>query len=430
MYPNDDIKYKIGFLNKKEQSGTMLSRPEFDYKRSVLEFSKYYESEILKHELSNISNYKKSFYEYLDSKELEFKQNLLKTRDMRKCNALQHGLEVINYLRNGGLKYFLYYVMDNYPFDNYDLCDYLSQSMINTQTSSYITANGNVYDYNPYTHKVTFNYALITLLVNIINGDRSLYNKVEKYYRLASKDVDNRETLINKLPVELRNINIDELNEFIKLLDKSNESLDINGAMLVFFKKFADLENDIYEDVHQEEIISNGCMMLDDLFANRIRINELEKYRVLDYFRDHKNLDICRNKFSRYHYNLEALVNSLTKNDFLSGADFYYDNTFNLPNINLACEYLSGRTKNYHAFRKFASTNDVSYVEKLPEDLFGADITSLDRIVYYGKNRINNPSNHDLDNALLDFEMLQAIGNYQASLNIKKEVEVPKQRAV
>lgn len=432
MYPNEDIKCRVGFLDKKDQSGTMLSRSEFQYLRIIEEFSKYYETEVLKKELENISDLKKDFYDYLDKRELEIKQSILKTREYRKVTAMQHALGVINYLRNGGLKYFLYYVMDNYPFDNYNLGDFISEQIMSNSVSddemSFIYQNGNVYDYNPYTHKVTFNSTLLILLSNYINGDRTLYNKVEKYFRLASKNSENKNELINKLPVDLRNIDIDKLNQFIKFLDKSNGDFSIAKDTIEFMKAFDQVIQGNYPNVHEQNIINNATKMLEDLFANKIRVREIERYRVLDYFRDRKNLDICRKKFLIYKYNFEELIKSISNNRMLTntnGNAFYNENGFNLPNINLACEYLNGRTKNYHEFKRFASTNDISIIDKIPQELIGADISSLEKIVYYGKNRINNPQNHELDSITLDLEMLQAIGNYELSLkskNIEQEV--------
>ena len=427
MYPTDDIKYKIGFLNMKEQAGNMLAPDEFKYRNSVNEFIKHYDAVKLDKELQKVAMYKDTILEYLNKREREISQDISKTRVIKKCAAMQNALECIRYLRKGGLKYFFYYVMDNYPKDDLDVYDYISAAIIRNKgknaDAQYIYNYGNVFECDPATHRVTFNSSLIALIRGYLTDDRGLYNKVEKYYRLVNKNPEQKNELLKCLPADLREIDIDALVKYLKTIepdgDKNNLVLDEDRDMLDFFAALDDLNQDAYEPTHGEEIVNFVEQQIECLFANKIRVREIEKYRVLDFFRDRNNIDICRRKFKKFNYDFDAIIKSLLSDSLIESSDFYDEYGFSMPNINLACEYLSGRTKNYKLLKKYEKEQDVAYLDSIPDELIGANAASIDRIVYYGKGRIMNPHNHDLDETIYSLKMLQAIGGYYNSSKVK-----------
>ena len=428
MYPTDDIKYKIGFLNMKEQAGNMLAPDEFKYRNSVNEFIKHYDAVKLDKELQKVAMYKDTIIDYLNKRELEISQDIPKTRVIKKCAAMQNALECIRYLKKGGLKYFFYYIMDNYPKDDIDTYDYISSVIIKNKgknaDAQYIYNYGNVFECDPATHQVNFNSSLIALIRGYLTNDRTLYNKVEKYYRLVNKNPEQKNELLKCLPADLREIDIEALIKYLRSVEPTGENsliLDEDRDVLDFFAALDDLNQDAYEPTHGEEIVTFVEQQIENLFANKIRVREIEKYRVLDFFKDHNNLDICRRKFKKYNYDFDAIIKSLLKDNFIEGSDFYDEYGFSMPNINLACEYLSGHTKNYKLLKKYEKEQDVAYLDSLPDDLIGANASALDKIVYYGKGRIMNPHNHELDETIYSLKMLQAIGNYYNSSRVKEQ---------
>ena len=269
MYPTDDIKYKIGFLNMKEQAGNMLAPDEFKYRNSVNEFIKHYDAVKLDKELQKVAMYKDTIIDYLNKRELEISQDIPKTRVIKKCAAMQNALECIRYLKKGGLKYFFYYIMDNYPKDDIDTYDYISSVIIKNKgknaDAQYIYNYGNVFECDPATHRVNFNSSLIALIRGYLTNDRTLYNKVENVFDEEKMDskfsyfrLKKHKKIYSLKKVYISHISFKDRNDFYKEFKLFRDcDIGLNDGNKVK-KQFEDFDVDSDDEVIQVGI--ERCM--------------------------------------------------------------------------------------------------------------------------------------------------------------------------
>lgn len=425
MKLSKNIAYKIQLISQKIQNGEELSFSEKEFYKKYERHQEHISSYEIELELKDFNIDTEEIRSYLNTLSTKIDIQLKRETNLKRKHYLELNRLRLEYILNN-LDLFKHYIEDTYPYERLSIDRYISE-LINT--NSYINDKHSLKEYdlifvNSYTGEITFNVPTLNLVYEVMDGNMGNYLLLKSYEQRV-QGVSNEELIeeFEKLPKKIKGATISSVSRIINYCNQNSEGTIFNSKdVLEFMKKIMDMQNGKYERQHQESIIDYSKGVFKDFINGTIPREEIHKYHVFRFF----NSDISNKKFKMLlnstNYDLNKILYKI-KNDELikrtrlnSEINGYFDEEGYpyIPNIELACEIIDDNSNNYEKLLEYIKTGDNELLESIPEHLRQANPLDMERLVYYGKGRIGNPSNHELESSFYNLEVLRAIAHEQA----------------
>lgn len=423
-YPNCHIKDKNEYIDTLIINGDSLSDEVRAYKREFRNFNAAYEDLVLEKELKNLDLDLREIIHYLNEIETNLNNLYRYSRTEEKKEETKTMLSRVTFLKTKGIKYLKDFTIDNYNRSEFNVISFCKE--IERKLSIRNLSNP-FFSMNEYTGEIEYNVSAIEAGKRIFNGDKKLYNKLDKVLRLIKKEPNKKEELLSELPEWLSGVSIEDLNTILCIASKgiSEVNLDTLASDVDFLSAFVDVENGKYTSMHGNKIVKYIMKLVGDIINGFVSIEELVSLDILKYFDSNTNPYKFREYLRKYNYDLDKIVEVIRDDELISstsmskpGSLLFGHDGINYKNVNLLAEYANGNTSIYRDLKDFYKSGDQRLLKNIPEDIFGAEIHVLDRAIHVQPfSRVNRKA-YEKDR--YDLRILQAIGMYKKSPKLEE----------